>query len=353
MKEHKMTDYPKILGLGLGVPRYEYSQLEIYERFLQPYLGTNRRARAIFGRAGVKRRFAAIEGDYHQHMRGTEERNLRYMQEAVPLGEETIRRALHNAQMKEEAVDYLAVASCTGYDIPGLDLHLASRLRFRPDLRRTCILGMGCYAAFPALQRARDAVAADRSKRALALCLELCSLHFQPNDSTENVIVSALFADGAAAVVVGWDEASPGPQLVDALTHCEYNTFEHMAFHMTDYGFRMELSAYVPELLGAAVEEFVDRLLVRNNLRRQDIRFWGVHPGGTKILEHIERRLELEPSDLRFARAVLRNYGNMSSPTALFVLDEIERNGKPQRGDWGVFMAFGPGLTMESLLVQW
>lgn len=348
-----MTDSPRILGLGLGVPSHEYSQLEIYERFLQPHLGANRRARAIFGRAGVKRRFTAVEGEYHQHLRGTEERNVRYMQEAVPLGEQTILRALQEAKTQEGAIDYLTVASCTGYDIPGLDLHLAARLRFRPDLRRTCVLGMGCYAAFPAIQRARDAVAADRSKRAVVLCLELCSLHFQPSDSTENVVVSALFADGAAAVVVGWDESSHGPQLVDALTHSEYNTLDHMAFHMTDHGFQMELSAYVPDLLGAAVEGFVDRLLGRNHLRRQDIRFWGVHPGGAKILEHIERRLELEHSDLRFSRAVLRNYGNMSSPTALFVLDEIERTGQPAPGDWGVFMAFGPGLTMESLLVRW
>lgn len=350
-----MNDYghPKILGLGVGVPTHEYTQSEIYERFLEPHLGANRRARAIFGRAGVKRRFTAVEGEYHHIFRGTEERNLRYMQEAIPLGEKTLCAALQAAQVNEQAIDYLTVASCTGYDIPGLDLHLAGRLGLRPDLRRTCILGMGCYAAFPALQRARDAVVADPSKHALVLCLELCSLHFQPRDDTENVVVSAIFADGASAVVVGWDDTSRGPQLVDALTHCDYTTLEHMAFHMTDHGFQMELSAYVPELLGAAVENFVDELLERNGLRRKDIRFWGVHPGGTKILEHIERRLELEPNALRFSRAVLRNYGNMSSATALFVLDEIQRNGKPQPGDWGVFMAFGPGLTMESLLVRW
>jgi predicted naringenin-chalcone synthase len=352
-KKISMITFPKILGLGLAVPAHEYTQLEIYERFLQPHLGANRRARAIFGRAGVKRRFTAVEGEYHRIFRGTEERNLRYMQEAVPLGAQAIRRALDDANLNERAMDYLTVVSCTGFDIPGLDLHLAGCLQLRPDLRRTCILGMGCYAAFPGLQRARDAVAADPSKRALVLCVELCSLHFQPSDDTENVVVSALFADGAAAVVVGWDAASRGPQLVDALTQCDYTTLDHMAFHLTDHGFRMELSAYVPELLGAAVEDFVERLLARNGLRRRDIRFWGVHPGGTKILQHIERRLELKPDDLRYSRAVLRNYGNMSSATPLFVLDEIGRCGKPEAGDWGLLMAFGPGLTMESLLVRW
>ncbi len=344
--------YPKILGLGLGVPQHRYTQLEIYERFLEPHLGANRRARAIFGRAGIKQRFTAVEGEYHQVIRGTEERNLRYMQDAIPLGEQTIRKALAQAQMDGAAIDQFTVASCTGYDIPGLDLHLAQRLGMRPDLQRTCILGMGCYAAFPALQRARDVVMADPSKRALILCIELCSLHFQPGADTENVVVSALFGDGAAAALVGVDEDSHGPQLVDALTHCEYNTFEHMAFHMTDHGFQMELSSYVPALLSAAVENFVDKLLQRNHLRREDIRFWGVHPGGLKIMEHIEQRLELDPDDLRFSRAVLRHYGNMSSPTVLFVLDEIQRSGQPQRGDYTLMMAFGPGLTMESALLR-
>ncbi len=348
-----MSNYPRILGLGLGVPRHCYSQAEIYERFLEPHLGANRRARAIFSRAGVKRRFTAVAGDYHRSFRGTEERNLCYMEEAIPLGDTTIRGALQAAGIAGETVDYLTVASCTGFDIPGLDLRLAGRLNLRPDLRRTCILGMGCYAAFPALQRARDAVAASPDKRAVVLCLELCSLHFQPQADTENVVVCALFGDGAAAAVVGMDESSTGPQLVDALTQCEYNTLEHMAFHVTDHGFQMQLSAYVPELLGASIEQFIDRLLERNDLRRGNIRFWGVHPGGKRILDHIERRLGLGPDDLRFSRAVLRDYGNMSSPTALFVLDAIEKSGQPRSGDWGILLAFGPGLTMESILLRW
>ena len=125
-----------------------------------------------------------------------------------------------------------------------------------------------------------------------------------------------------------------------------------MAFHVTDHGFQMELSSYVPALLGAAVEGFVDTLLARNGLRRADIRFWGVHPGGLKIMEHIEQRLGLGKDDLRFSRAVLRTHGNMSSPTVLFVLEEIRRSGRPERGDHAVLMAFGPGLTMEGALLR-
>lgn len=346
-------NHPKILGLGLGLPRYSYSQTEIYERFLEPHLGRNRRARAIFGRAGIKHRYTAIDGAYHHTFRSTEERNRVFMTEAAPLGEMTVCRALQAAGIPPARIDQFTVTSCTGYDLPFLDLQIAGRAGLRRDLRRTCILGMGCYAAFPGLLRARDHVLAHPDQRALLLCVELCSLHFQPTDDTENVVVSALFGDGAAAAVLGYDDAHPGPRLVDALTRCEYNTLEHMAFHLTDHGMKMQLSAYVPEVLGANVEEFVDEMLARNHVRRADVRFWGLHPGGLKIMEHIEHRLALPPDALRFSRAVLREYGNMSSPTILFVLDEILRNGSPQPGDYAVMMAFGPGLTMESLLLQW
>ncbi len=345
--------YPKILGMGLGVPQYEYSQTEIYERFLQPHLGANRRARILFQRAGIQRRFTATPGEYHQTFRGTQERNLTFMQEALPLGAMTVQRALDASNIAACGIDQFSVISCTGYDLPFLDLQIAGQLGLRRDVRRTCILGMGCYAAFPGFQRARDVVMANPQQRALMLAVELCSLHFQPTDDTENVIVSALFGDGAGAAVIGFDDENPGPMLVDSLTRCEYNTLEHMAFHLTDHGMKMNLSAYVPEILGANIEAFVDDLLARNGLKRADIKFWGLHPGGLKIMQHIERRLELDPDDLKYSRAVLRQYGNMSSATILFVLDEIIKQGNPQVGDYAVLLAFGPGLTMESCLLRW
>lgn len=345
--------HPKILGMGLGVPRYEYTQSEIYQRFLEPHLGSNRRARILFQRAGIQRRFTAMPGEYHNTFRGTEERNLTFMQEALPLGAGAVQRALDASRVVAREIDQFSVISCTGYDLPFLDLQIAGQVGLRRDLQRTCILGMGCYAAFPGLNRARDVVMARPQQRALMLSVELCSLHFQPTDDTENVIVSALFGDGAAAAVIGYDEESDGPMLVDSLTRCEYNTLEHMAFHLTDHGMKMVLSAYVPEILSANIEEFVDDLLARNQLQRKDVSFWGLHPGGLKIMQHIERRLELEPDDLKYSRAVLKQYGNMSSATILFVLDEIVKQGNPQKGDYAVLLAFGPGLTMESCLLRW
>lgn len=348
-----------ILALATGVPANRYSQGEIFD-YLQPLFERTRHARAIFRHAEVDYRHLVADREFYRAERGTQARNDFYLAQAVPLGAATIGRCLEAAGCTPAAVDDFFVVSCTGFDIPGLDLRLAGCLGMRPDLRRTCVLGMGCYGAFPGLQRAREAVAGRLERTALVLCLELCSLHLQTDDSIENMVVSAIFADGAAALLVG-DAArrgcsigtAPWPRIVDAATHCDYQTFDHMAFHVTDHGFRMRLSAYVPEVLAANVAGFVDGLLARNGLRRGQVRFWGVHPGGSKIIDHLQQRLGLTDAHLDHSRAVLRAYGNMSSPTVLFVLDDIQRRGKPQPGDYGLLMAFGPGLTMESALLQW
>jgi len=350
---------PAILSLATGVPGEGYTQAEIFD-YLQHLFERTRHARFIFNRAGVERRFMAADREFYMRPQGTEARNSAYMARALPLGEETITRCLAGAGLTAAEVDDFFVVSCTGLDIPGLDLRLAGRLGMRPDLRRTCVLGMGCYGAFPALYRAREAVAGQAGRTALVLALELCSLHLQDDDSLENMVVSALFADGAAAVLIGAPGATEadgaaarGPRLLDAATYCDYATFDHMAFHVTDHGFQMRLSAYVPDVLAANIEAFIDPFLARNGLCREDIAFWGVHPGGSKILDYLQQRLALDDAQMAFSRAVLRDYGNMSSPTILFVLDQIQRLGQPAPGDYGLLMAFGPGLTMEAALIRW
>ena len=126
-----------------------------------------------------------------------------------------------------------------------------------------------------------------------------------------------------------------------------------MAFHLTDHGFRMRLSAYVPDVLAANIGAFVEGLLRRNGLERRRVRFWGIHPGGSRILDYLQKELELTNDQMAPSRTVLRDCGNMSSPTVLFVLDEIQRRGSPAPGDYGVLMGFGPGLTLEGILLRW
>lgn len=347
-------NYPTIQGLATSVPDTCYTQSEILD-ILWPYLGSNAHTKTIFANAGIDSRYLVVDGRYYEQERTTQTRNERYMAEALLLGEKVIRACLTQAGLEASAIDDLIIVSCTGIDIPGLDLRLAGALQMSPWLRRTCVLGMGCYGAFPGLLRAQEAAASRPGSSAMVVALELCSLHFQPGDtSTENVVSSALFADGAAAAIISTQAGkTPGPALIDSATYCDYQTFDDMAFHLTDHGFRMSLSAYVPRLLAAKVELFVDSLLQRNGLARADIRHWGVHPGSSKILDYVQERLELAEDALDPSRKVLREYGNMSSATILFVLKELERRRQPQAGEYGVLMSFGPGLTMESALVRW
>jgi alkylresorcinol/alkylpyrone synthase len=346
-------NYASIRGLATAVPARCYRQDEIFT-ILQPYLSGNPRTETIFAHAGIDSRYLAIDGEYYREERTTQQRNDRYMEAAMVIGAQAIEKCLANAGLEAGEIDDFIVVSCTGLDIPGLDLQLAGRLGMSPWLHRTCVLGMGCYGAFPGLLRAREAAVERPGRTALVLAVEICSVHFQPGDtSVENVVSSALFADGAAAVVVRGEPSGVGPVLVDAATYCDYQTFDHMAFHVTDHGFRMSLSAYVPKLLAASVETFVDTLLDRNGLARADVRHWGVHPGSSKILDYVQERLGLAEDDLKPSRKVLAEYGNMSSATILFVLDELQRQRQPKPGEYGVLMSFGPGLTMESSLVRW
>jgi len=352
-----------MLGLGTAVPGMRMEQDAIYEELLAPLLGGNRHARAIFRHAGVHARHLAVEKTYYQRPRSTQERNARYLSEALPLAAAAIHECLRSGGWSAQHVDDFIVASCTGIDTPGLDLRLAALFDMRTDLHRATVLGMGCYAALPSLLRAAEAARAGR--RALVVAIELCSLHFQPDDdSTENVVSAALFADGAAAILVGPQSNAPlrdgngqnglrGPRLLDFETLCEYTTFEQMGFHLTDSGFQMRLGSRVPDVLSTKIQGFVQRLLRRNGLQHADIAVWAIHPGSSKILDKMEKQLALPPHALQPSRTVLQKYGNMSSPTILFVLDEVQRQGPPPPGAFGIVLGFGPGLTIEGALVQW
>jgi predicted naringenin-chalcone synthase len=351
-----MSSEARIQQIGTAVPHHRYTQAEVLEQLQAIGFGKDRKARVIFGRAGVKARHTVVDASYYASVKSTQARNDLYMREAVPLGEAAICRALDQAGVAPEAVDELLVVSCTGFDIPGLDLRLAGRLGMRPDLRRTCVLGMGCYGAFPALLRAHQATISQRERRVMVLALELCSLHFQLEDTPENVISAALFADGASAALVSnasSNQAGLAPCIVDSATHCDYQTFDHMAFHVTDQGFHMRLSSYVPDLLASNIEGFVDRFLAQNKLRREDVRHWGIHPGGSKILDYIQAQLGLTSEQMTASRAVLRDYGNMSSATILFVLEALQQLAAPCAGDYGMLLGFGPGLTSEAILLRW
>jgi predicted naringenin-chalcone synthase len=184
------------------------------------------------------------------------------------------------------------------------------------------------------------------------VALEISSLHYQVNEALENVVVSALFADGAAATVIS-PRLARGPVLLDTATHCDYRGFDYITSHPTDSGFQGSMTVEVPDAIEAAAAPFVDGLLHRNGLARERVAHWCLHPGGPKILDGVRRALDLREGDLEHSHAVLREFGNMSSPTVLFVLDRIQTRQAPASGEIGVVVAFGPGLTLDALLLRW
>ena len=167
-------------------------------------------------------------------------------------------------------------------------------------------------------------------------------------------MADAIFGDGAAAAVIGpGTQISDGPRLIDTGTYSDYASQELMGFHTSDHGYKIHLATRVPKILKAIVPDLVANFLARSGLSPSDIEFWGIHPGGAKIIDYIGQALQLASEDLRFTREVLRNYGNMSSATVFFVLDRIIQEGDPQPDDYGLLLSFGPGLTIELCLIQW
>ena len=328
--------------------------MEIHDHWLKPYINSER-ARAIFAAAEIETRYSVLpDSTFLADEPGTRARNDIYMEQARRLGGEAIRQALANAGLEASSIDHFLVVSCTGFDSPGLDVILARDLGMRANLRRSALIGMGCHAGLTGLDRAVLELTARPLHHALLLAVEFGTLHFQHGRELDNMIASALFGDGLAAVVLGPGPGSAGIPMVKAtMTHTDYGSQEMMGFHISDKGYQIRLATYVPKLLRAIISEVVGNFLQGVGLRPADIRFWGVHPGGARIIDQVGEALAIPPEALVYSRQVMRRCGNMSSATIYFVLAEILRHGRPQPNDLALLLAFGPGMTIELALLAW
>jgi alkylresorcinol/alkylpyrone synthase len=339
-----------IAGIALAHPPAT-AQDDLWDGFFaQHYTGVQRAlAKRIFTNSGVRARHAAVNPTV-EDVSGwsTGRRMQRYLIESMPLGKSAVADALAAAGLAATDVGLFVVCSCTGYVTPGLDILLARDVGMAASTQRLNIGHMGCYAALPGLGAVRDFVRANQ-RPAVLLCLELTSLHVQPATAdAEQIVAHALFADGAAAAVVMPE--TPGYEVVEVAAVTDTATADHMTWNVTDLGFRMGLSARVPDVLGVHVAGMVDGILGRHGLERSDVGGWAVHPGGPRILDVIAAELDLPAGALDESRAVLAEHGNCSSPTVLMVLDEIMRRPEPPR--WTVALAFGPGLTLYGALLR-
>jgi predicted naringenin-chalcone synthase len=260
---------------------------------------------------------------------------------------------------ESSAITHLITVSCTGMSAPGLDLQIMEAMEMPTSLFRSSVNFMGCYAAIHGLKWADAICRSDPGAKVLVVCVELCTLHFQNEGTPDNISSSMLFSDGAAAVLVTSDkDPRSGFRLERFHSEVSLQGKGDMAWDISSTGFRMTLSSFIPDLLGTDFASLVNRALDKAGLQVPDVRHWCIHPGGKRILEAVAQSLDLGPGRLDPSYGVMRDYGNMSSPTLLFVLQRIAaavkaRASTETNGPEYVFAgAFGPGLTMETFIAS-
>lgn len=355
---------PVLRALGCATPRASVPQREAAEALVALLRDPEaaRKARALARRSRIDARGSVLGTpsdpcalgrillDPAAPAPGTGARMDEYARLAPPLVREACERALaRDGAMGSGDVTHVIVASCTGFMAPGLDVILAKDLDLRPDVARTLVGFQGCHAALASLRVAESIARAHPSALVLVACVELCTLHLQREGTDDNLLAATLFGDGAAAALVGGGAlprpAGPSLRIDGCATRLVPETLGGMAWRVGDAGFEMALSSYVPDLLAADLRASLPDMLGPWGSRMSGLR-WAVHPGGASILDAFERALELAPDALAASRAILARHGNMSSPTVLFVLDEMMR--AEPRPEPVVALAFGPGLTIEA-----
>jgi 3,5-dihydroxyphenylacetyl-CoA synthase len=342
--------YPQILGMGTANPPIRLTQEQSF--YATGYQGE--RIRRIFLNSDIEYRHFYFGGTPNLE-ETSDQQNERYLSGAIKTGCRAIMNCLSASGAAAQDIDFLAVCSCTGYICPDVGSRLIAHMGLRKDVQRASIIGLGCAGAVPTLQRAVDFVRANPGRKALMLAVEICSACYYVDNTLETVIGNAICADGAAALLLGRSESWKGayPRVIDFQTFLDTEQIEQVGLQHRNGKLRFVLGASVQYLAGPMIESALQPLLQRHELSRSQIRFWVVHPGGRKVIDNVQRHFGMTDEQLRFSRSVLRNYGNMSSPTVMFVLDEVVRNGDPQPGDWGMMIGLGPGMAAEAALLRW
>jgi predicted naringenin-chalcone synthase len=346
-----MAAVAHINGIATATPANEVHR--IFVDWAEARLSDRRDARLfrrMVERAGIERRWSVLAptegasqvdpgGFYHGTSPTTAHRMAIYAEAAPVLAEEAARRLGSGAL---DDITHLVVASCTGFIAPGVDQILASRLGLAASVQRTLIGFMGCYAGAVALRTARQIVQADGAAKVLVVAVELCTLHLQHDESVEPLLGMLLFGDGAAAAIVSGKEK--GFAITRSFAAALPESHDLIRWDIGDTGFRMHLSGAVPGRIGAALAEPATRAAIEGAM---PVDRWAVHAGGRSVLDAVERALDLPAEKLAPSRAVLAEYGNVSSATLLFVLERMLREGR--RVENGVAVAFGPGLAAEGI----
>lgn len=362
----------KIVSIGTAVPEYQHEQEKIFEFMSRVYAineTEKRKLKFLYKHSGIQTRYSVLD-DYSlpasewkffiptenlEPFPSIEKRMKSFREHAAPLSLKAISDCLKD--FPDQSITHLFTVSCTGMTAPGLDLELIELLNLPATTWRTSINFMGCYAAIHALKLADVICRSDPKANVLIVCVELCTLHFQRKYTPDNISSGILFSDGAAAILVSGNTEMSGMNIDHFYSSVSFKSKQEMVWELSSTGFLLTLSGYIPELIKEDFNGIVNECLKETNLHKDDISHWCIHPGGKKILEAVHNSLGFTNGQLQHCYDVLNDYGNMSSPTILFVLKRIQQelhnpnSNRAQRNN--IFgAAFGPGLTIETFILS-
>ncbi|MFZ0726394.1 MAG: 3-oxoacyl-[acyl-carrier-protein] synthase III C-terminal domain-containing protein [Desulfobacterales bacterium] len=345
-------------GLGTATPPLYATQAEAYE-FFTTHLNLTPDQTALYRRillgGKIKGRFLGLDVDTDILATDPDRLLIRFLKFGRAAAVAAARRALAEAGVDAARISGLIVNTCTGYLCPGLSSYVAGDLGLGQSIRVLDLMGMGCGAAVPNLEAAAGMLARNGSGPVLSIAVEICSATFFPDHDPELILSNSIFGDGAAAAVLDRvpDNHAGGLACITDFAAGLWPQYREDLRYRTENGrLRNQLSRRVPVIGARIVAEVSARLLARHGLGRDDIDWWAVHPGGTLVLNQVAKKLELPADALRFSHDVFENYGNMSSPSVLFVLRQILDRGRPQPGQKGLLLAFGAGFSAFGALVE-
>jgi alkylresorcinol/alkylpyrone synthase len=351
----------RILAVRAAFPVHRYPQDELaraYDAIAGPGLRPGQRAllHRLYANAEVTARHTILPiSEYTALGPGSAFANDRYIEEATALGERALRSALASAGLEPDVLDLLIVTSVTGVAVPSLDARLIPRLGLRPDVKRLPVFGLGCVAGAAGLARLHDYLLAWPGHTAAVLAVELCTLTVPTTEVTNaDLVASALFGDGAAAVVAtGSAAASRLPRVIATRSEVYPDSADTLGWRLGPDGFRIVLKADLAEVVERRLNGSVTAFLGAHGLTVDDIRRWICHPGGPKVLDAAQRALKLPDGALAASRRSLAEAGNMSSASVLHILELTTDAEPPPPGSFGLMIGLGPGVSAELLLLRW
>ncbi len=347
-----MSSY--INSIGIANPSFKHEQNDILSFMLNDVsaIEQQKKLKAAFRASGVSTRYSILpdfgisrkEKNFLNSSPKVEARMAKYRKEALPLAIDAIKNCFDGLNtIHQENISHIITVSCTGMYAPGLDIDIINTLNLRHNIGRACLNFMGCNAAINAMRMADAIVRSDNKAHVLILCVELCTLHYQPSSSDDFILSNTLFSDGAAAVIISNKHQESLFKINEFHSAIHSEGALDMCWNIHAKGFEMVLSSYVPELIRTGI----DSLLKKNTLNQG--KHFAIHPGGKKILDTLLQLLDKKEEDLEDSYAILKNYGNMSSPTIVFVLHAMSKNDTIKKSETIDTLSFGPGLTIEAM----